>query len=32
VTWSLVGPSIAWLIGVTIVMVPLSLLLLRRQS
>jgi ABC-2 type transport system permease protein len=33
VTWSLIGPSIAWLVGVTIVMVPLSLLLLlRRQS
>ena len=33
VTWSLLGPSVGWLIGVTIVMVPLSLfLLLRRRS
>lgn len=32
-TWSVLGPSIAWLIGVTVVMVPLALvLLLRRRS
>jgi ABC-2 type transport system permease protein len=33
VTWSLLGPSVGWLIGVTIVMVPFSLfLLLRKRS
>lgn len=33
VTWSMIGPSVFWLIGATVVMVPLSLfLLLRRQS
>jgi ABC-2 type transport system permease protein len=33
VTWSVLGPSVAWLIGVTIVLVPLSLfLVLRRQK
>ncbi len=31
VTWSVLGPSAAWLIGVTLVMVPLSLILLRRK-
>ena len=30
-TWSTLGPSAAWLIGVTIVMVPLSLVLLMRK-
>lgn len=33
VTWSVLAPSAAWLIGVTLVMVPLSLfLLLRKRS
>ena len=33
VSWSLLGPSVGWLVGVTVVMVPLSLfLLLRRRS
>jgi ABC-2 type transport system permease protein len=31
VTWSVVGPSVAWLVGVTILMVPLSLILLLRK-
>lgn len=31
VTWSLLGPSAAWLIGVTLFMVPLSLILLLRK-
>ena len=31
VTWSLVGPSLAWVAGVLIVMVPLSLILLLRR-
>ncbi|MGV0742700.1 ABC transporter permease [Mycolicibacterium sp. XJ870] len=32
VTWSVIGPSVAWLVGVTTVMVPLSLILLLRRS
>jgi ABC-2 type transport system permease protein len=33
VTWSVLAPSVAWLVGVTIFMVPLSMvLLLRRQQ
>jgi len=31
VTWSVIGPSVAWLVGVTIVMVPSSLILLLRR-
>jgi ABC-2 type transport system permease protein len=31
VTWSVLGPSAAWLVGVTLVMVPLSLILLMRK-
>ena len=31
VSWSTLGPSAAWLIGATIVMVPLSLILLARK-
>jgi ABC-2 type transport system permease protein len=30
-TWSLVGPSLAWLVGVTAIVVPLSLVLLLRR-
>lgn len=32
VTWPVIGPSVAWLVGVTTVMVPLSLFLLVRRS
>jgi ABC-2 type transport system permease protein len=32
VRWSVIYPSVAWLVGVTIVMVPLSLILLVRRS
>jgi ABC-2 type transport system permease protein len=31
VTWSVVGPSLAWLVGVTTIMVPLSLIVLLRR-
>ncbi|RDH79053.1 antibiotic transporter [Mycolicibacterium moriokaense] len=31
VNWSTLGPSAAWLVGVTLVMVPLSLMLLLRK-
>jgi ABC-2 type transport system permease protein len=30
VTWSVVGPSVAWLLGLVIIVTPLSILLLRR--
>ena len=30
-TWSLVGPSLAWLVGVTAIVVPLSVVLLLRR-
>lgn len=30
-TWSLVTPSLAWLVGVTVIVVPLSLVLLLRR-
>jgi ABC-2 type transport system permease protein len=32
VTWSMLGPTVAWLIGVTVVMVPSALILLLRQE
>jgi ABC-2 type transport system permease protein len=32
VTWSLLAPSVAWLVGVTVVMVPLSLILMMRRQ
>ncbi|TFV57982.1 antibiotic transporter [Mycobacterium sp. PS03-16] len=32
VTWAVVGPSVLWLVGVMAVMVPLSVVLLRRRS
>ncbi|MGH3635185.1 MAG: ABC transporter permease [Mycobacterium sp.] len=31
VNWAVVGPSVAWLVGVMTVMVPLSVLILRRR-
>jgi ABC-2 type transport system permease protein len=31
VTWSVIGPSVAWLVGVAALMVPLSLILLLRR-
>lgn len=31
VTWSVIGPSVAWLAGVTIVMIPVSLALVLRR-
>jgi ABC-2 type transport system permease protein len=31
VTWSVIGPSLAWLVGVMTIMVPLSVLILRRR-
>jgi len=31
VSWSTLGPSAAWLVGVTMVMVPLSMFLLLRE-
>lgn len=32
VTWSVIGPSLAWLVGAMVIMVPLSVLMLRRRS
>lgn len=31
VTWAVVGPSLAWLMGVMTIMVPLSVVILRRR-
>jgi ABC-2 type transport system permease protein len=31
VTWSVIGPSLAWLMGVMTIMVPLSVLIIRRR-
>ena len=31
VTWSVVGPSLAWLVGAMTIMVPLSVIVLRRR-
>jgi ABC-2 type transport system permease protein len=31
VTWSVVGPSLAWLVGAMAIMVPLSVIVLRRR-
>lgn len=32
VSWAVIGPSVAWLVGVMVIMVPVSVMLLRRRS
>ena len=32
VTWSVVGPSLAWIVGVITIMAPLSVIVLRRRA
>lgn len=32
VSWAVIGPSLAWLVGVLVIMVPVSVTILRRRS